>query len=176
MPIPVSGIGAAVSGFVVRRASAEDAAGIARVHVVTWQQTYAPLVEPGELDDLPIEPRTARWAELIAGDQVEVWVAQDGDDVIGWASAGAGRGRDAPRDRELELELEGLYLLESHHGSGAGQALLDAAIGGSPAFLWVADRNPRATAFYRRNGFMFDGARQTHPLVHTPIDVLRMVR
>jgi len=40
----------------------------------------------------------------------------------------------------------------------------------------VADDNPRATAFYHRNGFEFDGARQTHPLVRTPIEVVRMVR
>ncbi|MCB5275771.1 hypothetical protein BJG92_03324 [Arthrobacter sp. SO5] len=29
--------------------------------------------------------------------------------------------------------------------------------------LWVAKDNPRAVAFYRRNGFEFDGAEQTDP-------------
>jgi hypothetical protein len=30
--------------------------------------------------------------------------------------------------------------------------LLDAAVGSAPAFLWVAVDNPRAHAFYARNG------------------------
>jgi L-amino acid N-acyltransferase YncA len=158
--------------FEVRRASVEDARSVAQVHVIAWQETYASLLAPGELDDLPVEPRAVRWAGLIAGEQVRVWVATASGQTIGWASVGPGRGRDAPRDRELE----GLYLLADYYGSGAGQALLDAAIADSPAFLWVAERNPRATAFYQRNGFELDGARQTHPLVHTPIDVVRMVR
>lgn len=156
----------------VRPAVLADAAGIAEVHVLAWRETYSRLLVPGELDDLEVEPRAQRWAALIAADDVEVWVATLGGRVIGWASTGRGRGRDAPR----ALELEGIYVLAAHHGSAVGQHLLDAAIGDAPAFLWVADDKPRATAFYHRNGFAFDGARQTHPLVRTPIDVLRMVR
>jgi RimJ/RimL family protein N-acetyltransferase len=29
-----------------------------------------------------------------------------------------------------------------------------------PAYLWALDDNPRAHAFYRRNGFELDGAEQ----------------
>ncbi|MFC5501603.1 GNAT family N-acetyltransferase [Lysinimonas soli] len=161
-----------MSGVEVRPATVADAAGIARVHVQSWRETYTHLVEPGELDALDIEARERRWAGLIAGDEVQVWVAALDSAVVGWASTGRGRGGDAPRP----LELEGIYLLAAQHGSSAGQELLDAAIGDVPAFLWVADHNPRATAFYRRNRFEFDGARQTHPLVRTPIVVRRMVR
>lgn len=52
-----------------------------------------------------------------------------------------------------------IYVLASEYGSGAAQALLDATLGDSPASLWVADPNPRAQAFYRRNGFLPDGER-----------------
>ncbi len=39
--------------------------------------------------------------------------------------------------------------------------LFDAALeAGEPAYLWVAEDNPRAHAFYRRNGFVADGARK----------------
>jgi ribosomal protein S18 acetylase RimI-like enzyme len=56
-----------------------------------------------------------------------------------------------------------------------GQALLDATLGTDPAMLWVAKENPRAIAFYRRNGFRFDGAEQIDP--HAPrITDARMVR
>lgn len=50
-----------------------------------------------------------------------------------------------------------LYVLESAHGTGVGQMLLDAALRDRPASLSVAADNPRAHAFYRRNGFRPDG-------------------
>jgi hypothetical protein len=42
--------------------------------------------------------------------------------------------------------------------------------------LWVADENPRAFAFYRRNGFAPDGATAVQELAGTPLRILRMVR
>ncbi|HEU0206762.1 MAG TPA: GNAT family N-acetyltransferase [Pseudolysinimonas sp.] len=160
-----------MSGYVVRVATVDDAEGIARVHVGSWQQTYSSLVEPGELNQLSIERRAERWATNLAGG-TEVWVAEADGAVIGFAGIGGGDHDEQPRP----LELGALYVLEDHHGTGAGQALLDAAIGDSPAFLFVADRNPRATRFYERNGFAFDGVTEHHPLVRTPVLSLRMVR
>lgn len=94
-----------------------------------------------------------------------VCVAVVDDVVVGLAAATdhrqrpgrPGRPADDPRPTELELTL--LYLLADHHGSGLGQLLLDAATGSRACFLWVADDNPRARAFYARNGFHPDGAR-----------------
>ena len=71
--------------------------------------------------------------------------------------------REAPGrvDRErVEAWTMVIYVLEGHHGTGVGQALVDAAIGDRPAYLWALDDNPRAHAFYRRNGFELDGAEQ----------------
>jgi ribosomal protein S18 acetylase RimI-like enzyme len=160
-----------MSGLLVRAATVDDAEGIARVHVRSWQETYAGLVAPGELDELSVERRAQRMAvNLAAG--AEVWVAEADGAVVGFSSIGGGDHVEQPRP----LELGTLYVLESHHGSGAGQALLDAAIGDSPAFLFVADHNPRATRFYQRNRFAFDGVTANHQLVRTPILSLRMVR
>lgn len=41
--------------------------------------------------------------------------------------------------------------------------------------LWVAKDNPRAVAFYRRNGFDFDGVEQRDPGAPKITDA-RMVR
>ena len=68
-----------------------------------------------------------------------------------------------------------LYVLREHHGSGAGQALLDAVLGEEPAQLWVAEANPRAIRFYERNGFRADGATLTDPAVED-LREIRMVR
>ena len=77
-------------------------------------------------------------------------------------------------DYRVIVELHFIYLLAEHHGSGIGQALLDALE--SPQVLWVAADNPRAQAFYRRNRFVADGRTQTEEFFDEPIDEIRMVR
>lgn len=156
----------------VRAAALDDAAGIARVHLQAWRESYAHLLPAGTLAGLQQGPREERWRAIIAAATSDTWVACEGKDIIGWASAGAGRDDDGPRP----WELKGIYVLASHYGSGAGQMLLDAAVGDAGAYLWIAEDNPRAFAFYRRNGFVPDGATAVHELAGTPVRILRMVR
>lgn len=152
---------------VIRPARVADAPGIARVHWDSHQTTY---VAPGRVEREKVEAwtmviRVSFWTAnlAIANDvypppegfhRMAIWVAEVGGEIVGWANTSAGRDADGPRD----LELEGLYVLDAHHGTGVGQALLDAAVGDRPAYLWVLADNPRARAFYRRNGFEPDGA------------------
>lgn len=98
-------------------------------------------------------------------------VAVADEQVVGLAWTAPSR--DAPPVRELELV--GLYLLADHHGTGLGQALLDAALGNQAASLWMAQDNPRARAFYARNGFTPDGAGKVEPSWENLIEV-RLVR
>ena len=156
----------------VRAAVLDDAAGIARVHIQAWRETYAHLLPAETLAGLQQGPRDATWREIIAAGTSNVWLACEGEDILGWASAGDGRDDDGPRT----TELFGIYVLAGSHGSGAGQLLLDAAVGDGGAYLWIADENPRALAFYRRNGFVQDGAARSHVLLGTPVRILRMVR
>lgn len=85
-------------------------------------------------------------------------MAESGTQIIGIAITNPAR---ALREHEpaRELELSSLYVLSAHHERGVGQALLDTVLPpGTPAQLWVAERNPRARRFYGRNGFTPDGA------------------
>ncbi|MGO4535550.1 GNAT family N-acetyltransferase [Leifsonia sp. 2MCAF36] len=156
----------------VRRATVDDARAIARVHVLSWRETYAGRMPAEFLAALDIERFASRWAGILADGRTDAFIAERDGEVIGWATAGAGRDDDAPRPRELE----GIYLLASAHGSGAGQQLLDAVIGDAPAYLWVLDGNARAEAFYRRNGFTRDGGATTHPVGDTSVPAVRMSR
>lgn len=75
----------------------------------------------------------------------------------------------APWTRKLRV----LYVHASDHGTGAGQALLEAVIDpGESVALWVADPNPRAQAFYRKQGFVPDGTAQ----VDDGMREIRMIR
>jgi GNAT superfamily N-acetyltransferase len=156
----------------VRRATVDDARGIAEVHVTAWREAYAGRMPADFLASLDVDRRAAGWSRILERGETDAFVAERDGTIVGWATAGRGRDDDAPRDRELE----GIYLLASAYGSGAGQQLLDAAVGDAPAYLWVMDGNGRAEAFYRRNGFTRDGATMTHPAGDATVLAVRMTR
>ena len=156
----------------VRRAVPADAGGIAEVHVQGWREAYAHLVPADNLARLSVEQRELRWKEIIQLPDADIWVATEQGAVVGFAGAGPNREPDPPRN----VELQSLYVLASHYGTGTGQRLLDAVLGDAPASLWVADDNPRARAFYARNGFVPDGTTKMGPLAGTDILEARLVR
>lgn len=144
--------------FSIRPATADDARGCATVHHTSWVETYSELLPASHWETDTLEQRAATWQRWLDGG-VAVTVAESAGQIIGLAIAHTGRqiGPHAPvRDRELYS----LYVLSALHGSGAGQALLEAVLPADvPAQLWVAAENPRARRFYERNGFTPDGAR-----------------
>ncbi|MBB5631989.1 GNAT superfamily N-acetyltransferase [Cryobacterium mesophilum] len=139
---------------IARPATAEDAEAIGHVHYEAHVETYSGHIPAGAIEGFPPEQRSRMWRRTIEEGLGDVWVAEVDGQVVGFASTLRSRDENPPR----ELELGAIYLQAAHHGSGLGQALLDAAIGDRPASLWVLDENPRAIAFYRRNGFEADGA------------------
>ncbi|MFS4505820.1 N-acetyltransferase family protein [Clavibacter sp. Sh2141] len=158
----------------VRPAAPDDADGIAAVHIRTWRETYAHLLPASYLDGLDVATRAEEWRRTLTEGPVEVppFVALDGHRVVGFALAGPARDEDPPRP----FQLYAINVVASAHGSGAGQALLDAAVGDAPAYLWAADDNPRAESFYRRNGFARDGAEERQTFQGAEMVTVRMVR
>lgn len=137
----------------VRRATLADAEAIGRVHYVTHLETYTGKFPEGVIESNPPERRARMWTRVISDGVGEVWVAERENEIVGFAAAGPSNDDSSP----CELELWSIYLLAARHGSGLGQALLDAVLGDRPASFWVLADNPRAIAFYRRNGFETDG-------------------
>ena len=141
----------------VRPATPDDAAGIGPCHLACWRETYAGLLSPAFFASRTTERFAANWARMLADPATAaVTVAEVDGEVVGFAQAVPSR--DDPPVRAEELAT--LYLRAAHHGSGLGQALLDAVLGDRPASLWVAEENPRARRFYERNGFTPDDARE----------------
>jgi GNAT superfamily N-acetyltransferase len=158
--------------FDVRPARPADAPSMARVHVDTWRESYRGLMSDAALDDPELlDWRERFWAAALTDPkygQNTVAVASSEGRLIGIAMSGPSLD-EAAATRQLHL----LYAYAAFHGSGVGQALLDAVIDPTaPAALWVADPNPRAQAFYRKNGFTGDGAVNTDDGVRS----VRMVR
>ncbi|MET3934521.1 GNAT family N-acetyltransferase [Arthrobacter sp. OAP107] len=144
--------------FELRCAVPADALSMARVHVGTWRETYRELMSDGVLDDpVLLDSREKFWHAMLTDSHFEqnrVVVASRRGALIGIAMAGP-----CLEDGEGISQLYVLYVYAAFHGAGVGAALLNAVIApGAPAALWVADPNPRAQAFYRKNGFVADGA------------------
>jgi ribosomal protein S18 acetylase RimI-like enzyme len=162
--------------FAIRQPNRDDASRIAELHVATWREAYSHLLPDGFFDDEHTQGRQSMWKRILDDDRddLTVRVAERGTELIGFSMVGpsfGSEGQDLPRDRQLYS----VYVLEHHHGTGVGQALLESALGTGPAMLWVAKENPRAIAFYRRNGFEFDGIEQIDPGAPSITDA-RMVR
>ena len=148
----------------VRRARVGDAAGIAAVHVASWQQAYRGLMPPELLDSLSVPARTERWTRNLQGAQDGAWtlVAELDGEVIGFASIGPSRDEDAGGAGELWA----LYLHPRTWGEGHGHVLHSHAVralaetGAADATLWVLATNERARRFYERHGWAADGAQK----------------
>lgn len=158
---------------IVRPPRPADAPAIAAVHVHGWRDTYGHLLPGRFYGGDALARRAAQWQHLIAEPDPAhtVRVAEIDCTVVGFAVAGPSRDEDAVRDRELYS----LYVATAHHGTGAGQALLDAVLADDPAQLWVVTDNARARAFYRRNGFAPDGVGRVEQHLENLAEI-RMVR
>ncbi len=119
--------------------------------------------------DLPGLQR--RWEHSLRDESRRTVLAIAGGVVVGLCSAGPGR--DA--DLAAVTELYALYVRASWHGTGLADRLIEPVIGGSAAYLWVADLNPRARRYYTRHGFAADGPGKENP-EFGGIREVRMVR
>ncbi|MGO1514347.1 GNAT family N-acetyltransferase [Agrococcus casei] len=161
----------------VRAATADDAEGVARVHVDSWRAAYKGLMPHSVLDGLSVQNRTTGWQRWLNGDPNrnavghECVVAVDETDaVLGWATFG--RGRDD--GWEHVGEIAGIYAHPDAWSSGVGHALMEQAMialaqaGFSGAYLWMLAGNARALRFYERHGWAADGGEksETHSSGH----------
>jgi GNAT superfamily N-acetyltransferase len=146
---------------------------MARVNVRCWQETYRGLVPDAVLDDPGFPAARERfWTAALTDERYRdnrAAVAERDGELIGIAMSGPPLDADAAEARQLYV----LYVQAADHGTGAGPALLAAVVDPEQSVaLWVADPNPRAQAFYRKHGFVADGATR----VDDGVREIRMVR
>jgi len=158
----------------LRQATPADAEALVEMHTLAHEECYSHV--------LPAEFFAARRASLpertesrrpsLAGPSAPVIALDDDGRIVGFAHGGPGRDEDRPDQQELYA----IYTLRTAHGSGLGAALLHAAVGPGPAYLWVLEDNPRARAFYARHGFAPDGTRKLLPKDWFELPEIRLER
>jgi ribosomal protein S18 acetylase RimI-like enzyme len=171
----------------VRQATVEDAAGIARVHVVSWQATYRGHMPDEVLDNLSVERRAADWRQhMPPGPGWALLVVIDDDTATSDDHRLAGFAHLRPcRDHDLPPatgEISAIYLHPSEWGHGWGRLLMDAALqrltaeGYRRAVLWVLVDNQRARRFYEAGGWTSDGTTKTEDIGGAAITEMRYRR
>src|SRR5205823_13017322 len=162
-----------------RRATKGDAAAIGRVHVETWQSSYAGLL-PDTLLVRMSEARQSAWWSQALGDPRQargIFVADDEEmGVVGFGSCGPVReipeGLDGIEQRVGEVFT--LYVESDFQNQGLGRRLLDAmfrqlqADGFDTAVLWMLADNP-TRFFYEGMGGEIVGNRR-EPFAGTDVD------
>lgn len=159
---------------VIRPVRDVDAEALGRVHATCWHETYDHLISKATLENVSARRLAELWTHWMnQGPEYVQFAALVGGEIVGFVGSGPARDDNAPRERELYF----IYLLDAFHGTGIGQQLFDAAVpAGTPAYLWVAEDNPRAHGFYTRNGFTLDGASQVEPFLGESLTEVRFVR
>lgn len=143
----------------VRLAREGDAAGIASVHVCSWQAAYRGILPDELLDELSVSEREGSWRALLADQRrwLTLVAESEGGGLLGFCCA-ATPSRDDDAGKST-AEIGALYVDPSHWRQGAGGAMLRVAFAElgerhyRDVVLWVLHENRAALAFYERFGF-----------------------
>jgi ribosomal protein S18 acetylase RimI-like enzyme len=175
-----------MDGASVRRARADDADAMGRVHVRAWRAAYGGLMPAPILDALDEARRATTWRESLEqghgdgvchleGTETVALVLEEHGTIVGIASIGPSRGAPEPDTGELWM----INLAPEAWGRGLGHTLLAAATdelracGYRQAMLWVIEGNTRARRFYERAGWRADGGEQHDERGGFPLRELR---
>lgn len=161
-----------------RRAAPQDAAGMAHVHITSWQETYTGLMPDAVMAELPLrfKSRYELWQTVTARTDQDTFVAEHPDyGIVGIMNGGAAR------DAEFagQCEIYCLYLLKAFHRQGIGFRLLQDFFAASHergyqgAYAWVLKGNP-AVAFYQRTGAVLSDHEKQEEFSGTKISELHL--
>ena len=162
----------------LRKATVNDARGIAACSIASWKVTYRGHFPDSLLDSLDVEESTPRWAQTLEAGDHGTFVAIANDAVVGFGCVYPTR--DTDDQPETVAEVTVFYLDPEWWRLGIGTRLMDRlvsvarAAGHSELTLWVLSANERAQLFYRAQGMAADGTRRSDSgLIGEPIDECR---
>jgi ribosomal protein S18 acetylase RimI-like enzyme len=143
----------------IRRAGSADVAALAAIGAETFVETFGHLYPAADLERFLAEAYDLeRTAADLADPAKASWVAEAGDEVVGFALAGAcalPHAQVTPRCGELKR----LYVRKAWQNSGLGARLFAECLAwlqaAGPRDVWIGvwSENHGAQRFYERHGF-----------------------
>lgn len=164
----------------IRRATIDDAEGLAALGAESFVETYGDLYPKADLQAYLAEAYTPEaLRRALADPEVAAWVAEEGGRMVGFSQA---RPADLPHEdlRPEHGEIQRLYLRASHQKGGLGSRLIEPALnwlasrGRTPIWLNVYTGAEAAQRFYERQGFRKVG--EMHYMIGTFPDPAYIMR
>jgi ribosomal protein S18 acetylase RimI-like enzyme len=154
----------------VTPANGPDAARLAAVAAATFPLACPPSAVAEDVAAfIATHLSIQRFGDYLTDTNRIVFRASDGDRIIGYTMLIRGIGGDPDIARAVHarpaVEVSKMYVLPSHHRTGAASALMRAGIdwakadGAAAMWLGVNETNARAQRFYRKHGFKHAGSR-----------------
>ncbi|WP_124058071.1 GNAT family N-acetyltransferase [Vaginisenegalia massiliensis] len=120
----------------------------------TWQDTYKGIIDDNFWQSFTIK----QCIKIAKKNKRQTLVAKINQTVIGFIAFGPYR----DSKEQLAGEIWALYVQKKYHNQKIGQLLMKEALkrlnGFPKVFVWVLKENERAIRFYKRAGFLENGA------------------
>jgi ribosomal protein S18 acetylase RimI-like enzyme len=160
-----STLGQDASGITITRATAADAAQLARTAAALFEQAFGDANTPEDMTAYVGDAFSeARQGREIEDPRSRIWLARaDDGTLVGYAHVRLDVSPSARAPHRRAAEIARLYADRRWHGRGLGAALMHACIDSarqeSADLLWLGvwERNARAIAFYGKHGFRVIG-------------------
>lgn len=144
--------------YSLRRATASDAAVLARLGETTFTETFGHLYPPDDLASFVQGYTAAACGEILADPRMAYWLVDAEDEpAVGFALAGYCK-LPVENLEPTAGELRQLYVRSTHQQQGLGSLLFEAALAWlepryAPIYIGVWSQNYGAQRFYGRYGF-----------------------
>ena len=139
----------------IRKIVASDSDTIARLHTLSWRDSYRGILRNSYLDGPIVEERLALWNKrLLEPSSGDIGlIALSGENPIGFTFA------CIAHDARWGILLDNLHVMPEERGKGIGTKLLSALTDSllnqgreEGIYLWVFEANHRTRTFYERLG------------------------
>jgi diamine N-acetyltransferase len=155
--------------LIYRKAEPADAAELAEFGARAFVDSYAHVMERGELESYVHDHYTTELTQTEIGDDAGAAFLALDPVIVGFVQVRAGNRPDCALEANAPAELRRIYVDRGHHGRGVAQKLLAMAVVEAQVrgcdVLWLAvwEINERAISFYEKGGFAVVG-RQGFPI------------
>ncbi len=143
----------------IRKATEMDVVDLQKIGKQTFLETFASSNSEENMQKYLEEGFSMeKLHSELANPASEFYFAEINNEIIGYLKINFGQSQTELND-EKAIEIERIYVLKDFHGHKVGQVLYEKAIEVAKEkeadYIWLGvwEENPRAIAFYKKNGF-----------------------
>lgn len=148
----------------IRKAEIQDAPSLGHIQVTSWRSAFRNIASDEYLDHMVSEEnQAADWKEILADHEQVVFVAEERDQLVGYAWSH----KEDDETIEWDSELISMHILPEYKRQGIGRKLFAASStqlliesGCTSIYLWVLEANQPSRKFYEALGGDLTGKHQ----------------